>query len=158
MLKYLKLFLIGLAGLFIMFTLIGLIMPSSVKVSRGVIVDAQTTYVNKIICDFKTWPDWMVWMRAEEGSLVTSVQEPDIIAMRWRSLKQKEAGQITLLSCMDQLISLRHNFPGLNSSEGAIRIRQINANQTEILWMLEYPLKWYPWERFEGIFIDAIIG
>ena len=37
-------------------------------------------------------------------------------------------------------------------------MRQIKAKQTEIMWMLEYPLKWYPWERFEGIFIDAIIG
>jgi hypothetical protein len=24
--------------------------------------------------------------------------------------------------------------------------------------MVEYPLKWYPWERFEGIFMDAMIG
>jgi hypothetical protein len=158
MLRNVKLVLVGLAGLFVIFTLIGLLMPSSVKISRGVIVDVQSTYVNNVIGDIKTWSEWMVWMRAEEGSLVTSILEPDITAVRWRSVNKKEAGQITLLSSRDQLISLRHNFPALNPSDGAIRIRQINANQTEVLWMLEYPLKWYPWERFEGIFMDAIIG
>ena len=48
----------------------------------------------------------------------------------------------------------------MNKADGGFRIRSTGAKGevTEVLWYMEYKLKWYPWERFYGIFVDHIIG
>ena len=153
-----KLLLIGFLGLMILFTVIGLVTPSTVKISRGVIVDADSAKVIAMISDVHTWPEWMVWLSSEQGSLVKFKTDGKGSSVKWHTLEQKSSGEILLLNFNEDIIHLQHQFPGMNSADGGIRVRSVNPSQTEILWMIEYPLKWYPWERFEGIFMDAMIG
>jgi hypothetical protein len=46
----------------------------------------------------------------------------------------------------------------MNTAEGTLQVRKGSDGSTEVIWLLEYPLRWYPWERFEGIFMDAMLG
>jgi hypothetical protein len=156
--KKIKLILVGIAGLIFLFTMIGLLIPSSVKISRGIIVNRDSITVATLVGDVKSWPEWMIWLRSGEGSFVKFSNEGAVPSVKWYSIDQKGSGEIALLGKGDELFRLRHHFPGLNIADGGIRLRSVSATQTEILWMLEYPLEWYPWERFEGIFLDAIIG
>ncbi len=156
--KKIKLIFIGLAGLVCLFTMIGLLIPSSVKISRGIIVNRDSAAVATLVGDVKSWPEWMIWLRSGEGSFVKFSNEGAVPVVKWYTFDQKGSGEIALLGKGDELFRLRHHFPGLNVADGGIRLRSLGATQTEILWMLEYPLKWYPWERFEGIFLDAILG
>ncbi|MFN9108975.1 MAG: hypothetical protein ACK5XN_02690 [Bacteroidota bacterium] len=156
--KKIKLILVGIAGLIFLFTIIGLLIPSSVKISRGIIVNRDSATVAKLVGDVKSWPEWMIWLRSGEGSFVKFSNEGTVSAVKWYTFNPKGSGEIELLGKGDELFRLRHHFPGLNVAEGGIRLRSVSTTQTEILWMLEYPLKWYPWERFEGIFLDGILG
>jgi uncharacterized membrane protein len=153
-----KLFLIGIAGLFTLFTIIGLVMPSSVKISRGVIVAADSAAVTQTIMDVKTWQSWMTWLESTEGSLVRFEQSDGKPVIRWNHLGGKQSGEIIMYGIEGDLIRMQYAFPGMNTADGGIRIKKINERETEILWMVEYPLRWFPWERFEGIFLDALIG
>jgi uncharacterized membrane protein len=158
MMQKIKLIVIGVVGLLVLFTIIGLLIPSSVKISRGVMIDADSATVAQIVQDVHSWPEWMTWLRAQEGSLVSFAEEEGMSSVQWRSLNKKTKGSITIIGIKGDLIQLRHAFPGMNISQGALRIRKVSAQQTEVLWMMDYPLKWYPWERFEGIFMDAMLG
>jgi hypothetical protein len=158
MMQKIKMIGVGMAGLFILLTIIGLIIPSSVKISRGVIIDADSVQVVQVIKDVKTWPKWMIWMQSERGSLIQFSNLNNQSAVEWRSVDVKEKGRIILTGANTDLIEMIHEFPGMNAAKGGIRIRSVGQHQTEVLWMLEYPLRWYPWERFEGIFMDSMIG
>jgi hypothetical protein len=158
MMQKIKLLLIGFLGLILLFTIIGLIMPSSVKISRGLIVNADSAKVVNVISDVHRWPEWMNWLSAGDGSVIKWNNQKSPTSLQWQSLNQEELGEISVMGRAQDLLKLRHRFPGLNVAEGGIRVRSVHDGQAEILWMVEYPLKWYPWERFEGIFMDAMIG
>ena len=153
-----KLLLVGIGGLFLLFTVIGLIIPSSVKISRGVIIGADSVEVMQAVMNVKTWPEWMSWMQSESGALIQFTEQNSQTAVEWRSVENKEKGRISLTDVNSDLIEMLHEFPGMNAAKGGIRIRSAGQHQTEVLWMMEYPLRWYPWERFEGIFMDSMIG
>jgi uncharacterized membrane protein len=153
-----KLLLVGIGGLFLLFTVIGLIIPSSVKISRGIIIEADSVEVMQAVMNVKTWPEWMSWMQSESGVLIQFTEQNSQPAVEWRSVENKAKGRISLTAVNSDLIEMLHEFPGMNAAKGGIRIRSAGQHQTEVLWMMEYPLRWYPWERFEGIFLDSMIG
>lgn len=160
--RFIKMFLFVVTGLAIMLTIIGLIIPSNVKISRGIIVQAHSIKVYQQLSNVKDWGKWMPWVTANEGALVQTsplTNQPGSF-FKWKGLNHNNSGTITLLSRSPNLITTKYELNGMNNSEGGFRIRSLpnNLSQCEVQWFMEYKLKWYPWERFYGIFIDHIIG
>lgn len=153
-------FLFVLVGMFAVITIIGLFMPSSVKVSRGAIVNTDSSNVYKELSDVKNWNQWLPWITADSGAVVqiAAVTNAPGAYFKWKGMKLNSAGTLTVQSIQPDEILVLHEMKDMNTSEGGFRIRTVGANTTEVLWYMEYKLKWYPWERFYGIFLDKIIG
>lgn len=158
--RLIKMFSIVLVGMFAVITIIGLLIPSSAKVSRGIIVNADSSNVYKEISDVNNWNQWLPWITADSGAVVQTsvVTNAPGAYFKWKGVKLNSAGTLTIQSIKPNEILLLHEIKDMNTSEGGLRIRSISSNTTEVLWYMEYKLKWYPWERFFGIFIDKIIG
>lgn len=158
--RLIKMFSIVLVGMFAVITIIGLLIPSSAKVSRGIIVNADSSNVYKELSDVKNWNQWLPWITADSGAVVqtSAVTNAPGAYFKWKGVKLNSAGTLTIQSIKPNEILLLHEIKDMNTSEGGLRIRSISNNTTEVLWYMEYKLKWYPWERFFGIFIDKIIG
>jgi Polyketide cyclase / dehydrase and lipid transport len=155
-------FLFVLIGLFAVITIIGLFIPSSVKISRGIIVTADSSNVQKELSDVKNWNKWLPWITADSGAVVqlSPVTDRPGSYFRWKGVKLNSAGTITIQEMNPGEILLLHELKDMSKAEGGFRVRSTGANNnvTEVLWYMEYKLKWYPWERFFGIFTDRIIG
>ncbi len=153
-------FSIVLVGMFAVITIIGLFIPSSVKVSRGTIVHIDSSNVYKELSDVKNWNQWLPWITADSGALVQTSPVTNATGsfFKWKGVKLNSEGTITLQSVKPDEILVLHELKDMNNAEGGFRIRSISNNTTEVLWYMEYKLKWYPWERFFGIFVDKIIG
>lgn len=160
--RLIKMFLFVLLGLFAVITIIGLFIPSSVKISRGIIVTADSSKVFKELSDVKNWNKWLPWITADSGAVVqlSAVTDQPGSYFRWKGVKVNSAGTMTIQSIKQNEILVLHELKDMNKAEGGFRIRSTGANNnvTEVLWYMEYKLKWYPWERFFGIFTDQIIG
>lgn len=158
--RLIKLALVGLVGMAVLFTIMGLLIPSSVKIARGVLVQADSAVVMQYMNNTHTWPQWMPWVQADSGAIVqVSPNENGAGAsMRWITLNGKK-GKLTITGYAPGEIQILHQFEGMNDARGGFRIRRIEGGkQTELQWFLEYPLRWYPWERFYGIFLDHMFG
>ena len=160
--RFVKMFLFVLTGLLVMFTLFGLVMPSSAKLARGVIIQADSATVYKELSDVKDWNKWLPWIVADSGAIVqlSPVTNEPGSYFKWKGLCFKSGGTLTLKSFSNQEIKVLHQLQDMNDSEGGFRIRSVGTSgrETEVQWFLEYKLKWYPWERFYGIFLDHIIS
>jgi len=160
--RLIKMFLFVLIGLFAVITIIGLFIPSSVKISRGIIVSVDSSKVYNELSDVKNWNKWLPWITADSGAVVQLSAVTDKLGsyFRWKGMKINSAGTITIKEMNPGEILLLHELKDMNKAEGGFRIRSTGANNnvTEVLWYMEYKLKWYPWERFFGIFTDRIIG
>lgn len=160
--RLIKMFLFVLVGLFAVITIIGLFIPSSVKISRGVIINADSSLVYNDLKDVKNWSAWMPWVTTDSGALVqlSQVTNQPGSFFRWKGVKLNSAGTITIQAHEQDQLKLLYDLQDMNHAEGGFRIRKTGTgdNVTEVLWFMEYKLKWYPWERFYGIFADHIIG
>ncbi|NCU03178.1 MAG: hypothetical protein GXC73_04255 [Chitinophagaceae bacterium] len=160
--RLIKMFLFVLVGLFAVITIIGLFIPSSVKISRGVIINADSSLVYNNLKDVKNWSAWMPWVTTDSGALVQLSQVTDQPGsfFRWKGVKVNSSGTITVQAHEQNQLKLLYELQDMNKAEGGFRIRKTGTGNhvTEVLWFMEYKLKWYPWERFYGIFADHIIG
>ena len=158
--RYVKILLTGLAGLALLAVVMGLLMPSSVKITRGIIVDADSAKVDQSLMQMNEWSKWMPWIDTASGILIQQQGSLGVAgsALRWKSLDGKREGAITFKGRQPGSLLLAYDFTGMNKAEGGFRIRKISEGRTEVQWFMEYPLKWYPWERFYGIFLDSMIG
>lgn len=160
--RLIKMFLFVLTGLFIVLTLIGLLIPSSAKISRGIIIDADSTKVYAALSDVKNWNQWLPWIKNDSGAIVqlSAVTNMPGSYFKWKQLDDKSGGTITLKKMKPQEIDLFYEMQGMNDAAGGFRVFAVDSSnrQTQVHWYMEYKLKWYPWERFYGIFIDHIIG
>lgn len=156
--KRIKILAVGLTGIFLLFTLIGLIMPSSVKISRGVMIASPTENIIPFMTQLNQWPQWASWLQSDKGMLITVANDTESPFLEWRQADAGKKGFIRVRQITTE--SIRHQifFPGMNAAEGTLQIRKGGGGNAEVIWLLEYPLRWYPWERFEGIFMDAMLG
>jgi len=150
----------GLVGLSLLAMIFALLMPSSVKISRGVIIDADSMRVEQILMDADKWNEWVPWLHKKTGLLIQQKGEKGTegFEMRWQSVEGENAGRITYRGKQPGTLFFNYEFNDMNRSEGGFRIRKTGEGRTEVQWFMEYPLKWHPWERFYGIFVDGMIG
>jgi len=160
--RLVKMFLFVLTGLFAVITIIGLFIPSSVKISRGIVINADSAKVYHELSDVKDWNKWLQWVTSDSGALVqlSPVTNQPGSFFKWKGLIYKSAGTITLQQIKPDVITTLFQLKDMNDAEGGFRIRSTGTakQDTEVQWFMEYKLKWYPWERFYGIFMDHIIG
>lgn len=160
--RLVKMFSFVLLGLFAVVTIIGLLIPSFVKISRGVIINADSATLFRALSDVKQWNQWLPWITTDSGAIVqlSPVTNQPGSFFRWQGVRYKSAGTISIKEIKNDEILLLHELQGMNKADGGFRIRSTGTKGevTEVLWYMEYKLKWYPWERFYGIFVDHIIG
>ncbi len=155
-------FLFVLVGLFAVVTIIGLFIPSSVKISRGIIIHADSVIVHNELSDVKNWHQWMPWITSDIGAIVqlSPITDQPGSFFKWKGLSNKSSGTITLQQINPDVIHVLYQLKDMNDAEGGFRLRSTGTlkQETEVQWFMEYKLKWYPWERFYGIFLDKIIA
>lgn len=155
-------FLFVLVGLFAVVTIIGLFIPSSVKISRGIIISADSVAVHNELSDVKNWNQWMPWITSDSGALVqlSVITDQPGSYFKWKGLNNQSSGIITLQQISPDVIDVLYQLKDMNDAEGGFRLQSSGAlkQETEVQWFMEYKLKWYPWERFYGIFLDKIIA
>jgi hypothetical protein len=103
----------------------------------------------------------MPWITNDQGALVqiSPVTNQPGSYFKWKGLNLKGSGTITITAITPQMISVKYEIKEFNTSNGGFRITPSSTNkkQTEVQWFMEYPLRWYPWERFYGIFFNHIM-
>ena len=159
MVRLIKAFLIGIIGLFIMITLLSLLIPSRVKISRIVIIN--NVRANKIfaqIVDLKNWKNWHPVFRND--SAVMSLSEPSTGKNAYCDISyNNRSTHLSIISVDAASVKFLLQSKGENEIENEISIIQANTeNEIHVEWRALTRLRWYPWEKFYGIFIDKMTG
>lgn len=151
-------FLIAIIGLFGVITLMSLLMPSKVMMARSVVIRDSAANVFSHIRDLNEWKKWHPLFMQEGVTVhVHSPSSGEGAKATWNS-----NGRDNILSIMsDTAYTLQaslervHEKPVMNY----IQVSQMqNSAEVNVEWKTVTSLKWYPWEKFSGIFIDKMSG
>lgn len=161
MIRNIKLLLVGFLGLALLLLVMGLIIPSNVKISRGILLSQSHETVYASLQDVDGWEAWMPWTKYDSTATVTRSERRKGAgaSFQWAGADEKNQGTIRIVKANAEEISLLYEFKDIAPAKGGFRIRTIESgNGVELIWFMEYQLHWYPWERFYGIFADKIWG
>jgi len=156
--RLIKGFFIVIAGLFIFITIFSLFIPSKILVTRGVVINAGAAKVFTEISDLKNWKHWQPVFKNDSGNIKFDTAAYGISnSCEWVSKDKKN--RIIITGKKDNVITASLLREGENDVLNTIRVLPLaDSNQVQAEWNVLIKLKWYPWEKFYGIFIEKITG
>ncbi|MFZ1783559.1 MAG: hypothetical protein WAU23_00010 [Ferruginibacter sp.] len=157
-LRLFKQFFIVLAGLFIFITIFSLFIPSSVAVTRAVVINAPAEKVFNELSNLQNWKHWQpVFINDSANMRFGKSEDGTSNSCEWDSKGRKNKMLITGKS--DNMVTAVLSREGENDVLNTIRVLPLtNSNSVQAEWNVLIKLKWYPWEKFYGIFIEKITG
>lgn len=151
--------LIVLTGLFIVITLLSLLIPSKVKVTRTTVINSDDRFsVTRQISDIRNWYNWHPLFKSGNETL----QAKGLHSTGTGAFEFDYAGKLIQVRFLDSTATSLHflmQMKGENDVYNEVVISGINGQHgTQIIWTATTQLHWYPWEKFYGIFIDKLSG
>ncbi len=156
--KLIKAVVFAVAGLFILVTLISLLMPSQVMTVRSVTIHGTTEQVFAQISDLGKWKDWHpVFMH---DSNLIKLSNPSSGANAWAEWQTNgKNNKLIITSVTAGQLHASLERPGENATANIISVTALkDSNNVQAEWRSLTKLKWYPWEKFSGIFVDKVTG
>ncbi|MES2372708.1 MAG: hypothetical protein V4557_09020 [Bacteroidota bacterium] len=145
--KLLRLVFFSVLSLFAIASLIGIILPSTVLVSRAMNITAPKDSIIPHIKDIEQWKGWMDGMQ-QASATITSPLHADL------------AGTIVdITNITDSTIVSSWRTKAGNVQISTVRVIGDSTQKITIVqWQFEQKLKWYPWERLGSMMNDKILG
>lgn len=155
--RMIKGFLFVLFGLFVFVTLLSLFIPSKVMTVKAVVINAGQDKIFSQIADLKNWKNWHPVFKNDSAAVFSNPSSGVNAFVEWVTANKTNKLQITQQT--PQKISALLIRPGEKDVENTISIIAIkDAAGLQVEWRVLTKLKWYPWEKFAGIFTDQITG
>lgn len=156
--KFFKGFVIGITGLFVMITLLSLLMPSKVMTVRSVVIHGTTANVFNEIADLNNWKHWHPVFKQDSNTIKISNPSTGVDAFAsWNSLGKNN--KLLIRAIVPDQLKADLSRTGENTSANIITVSALkDSNNVQVEWRVLTKLKWYPWEKFSGIFVDKMTG
>ena len=145
--KLIKLGLISLIVLGIIVTLIGLLFPSTVLVSRAVDIKAPIDSIKYRVGNME---QWALWIGGMNDSSVKINADTDA---------QLGNTHVQISQITDSTVV--STWTSLNGEQQLSTIRIIGNNSQDyavVQWQFVQNIGWYPWDRFGSMMNDKIMG
>ena len=151
--RFIKLAIISFIVLFVILTGIGLLLPSTVRVTRNITIPATQDTLYHYVSDVKYWK---LWMEVAKNSPVTFISKKTAGAGT-KALIGKQRIDITKAN-KNEVVTVWETSSG-RFLTGVFQLADDRTTgSTNLNWYYEQQLNWYPWERIASISNDKIIG
>jgi hypothetical protein len=152
--KYIKLLLLNIAVFLLLFTIIGLLFPSTSRAVKAVVINKPQ---QEVFTELKITEKWMAWYPFfnNTGSAIQNAIDDTTIfyndKKEWRIYNKKYDSNTVAFTIK--------GFNG-NTTDQSIMVLPItgDSTQTQVMWSETEHIKWYPWERFRGLVLENTRG
>jgi hypothetical protein len=145
--RFFKLAVISVIIIFLLFTFIGLLLPSSVTVTRkefiNVLPDSVRVYTNNIY-------NWKYWLNGVDTNYKLTTQK----------IAKIKLGAYTISVLKNNSENIITLWQGKNTRDRICHVRLYSSdpNTTTVYMSFQQHLSWLPWDRLGGMLHDEIIG
>lgn len=130
MIRVVKLGVISFVVVFIVVFLMSLLIPSTIRVSRAINVEAAAARIYPLLADKNNWPRWNEMINERIDVRLVSADSSQVMTT-WSH--------------------------GGRSIKSAYRIERV-GDISVVQWYFDFRLKWYPWEKFGSITFEKQFG
>lgn len=144
----------------IIFTIVGLLLPSSYHVERKVVIDAPASRVFPHINNLKNWRAWMVWVQRDPNMEIGySGPESGVGAVSEWTSESQGSGKMTITRSKEpELVAYELYFPEWDSTTtGDLTIVE-DGETVEVTWAMDGENGMNPINRIMGAMMDRMVG
>jgi len=153
--RLIKGFILAFLGLFVLVTVISLFIPSRVVTVRAVVINASKDSIYAAISNLDEWKKWNPVF--DTGVSISQPSSGKGATAAWNT-NGKQNTLVIVDEKPDQL-NFRLQRQGENAIDNSLTILDIkDKTGYQVEWRSLTTLKWYPWEKFSGMFVDKISG
>ena len=136
---------------FSMFTLIGLLFPSSIKSVNAVVINKKKRIVLKELQITPAWINWYPFFQTPVGAHIDNAGNDTTVFFN-----DKNEVLVYNKKTDSNTVSFFTEYPNGRIIEYTIVALDISgdSNQVQLVWNETEKLKWYPWERFKGLVLE----
>ena len=144
--RVLKLALISIVVLFGVITAIASLLPSHVRISRAIDVNAPASKVYAMVDSIRAWESWNEYIRFYHHK-------------QWKANEMtSDETTIVIGQRSDTLVTAAWSRPSGNNFHSGYRIIAQDSLHSTLQWYFDFQLHWYPWEKFQSIVYDQQLG
>ena len=154
--RQIKLFIIPVFLLLVFLCLITACLPSQVVVSKTISITANQQIVVSQVKNFNNWKNWYPLFQ-DKNITVDINQSNDTGYAILTSENQKKLIFRLLKSSPGNIDITLSDGDNINDTYQFIFITNANG-ETQLTWNVNTKLKWYPWKKLAGVFMDKIKG
>jgi hypothetical protein len=155
--RRIKLFFITVFILLAFLSLITVFLPSTVTVSKTVLIKANENEVAMQIEGFKNWKNWYPAFQ-NKNIIVNESQKNDTSFATLTNENRKKISLVLLKPGIPGIINILLSEENKNNVTYQFILLPHGAGQTQLTWNVNTTLDWYPWKKLAGIFLDKITG
>jgi hypothetical protein len=138
--RVIKLFIISAVFFFGLFTVISLLIPSNVRLSKAINIGAPRAGIMHLVADTGTWKDWHPAFKARGG-------------------EARAAYEVKTLLQNDSLVTVNFTTPKKQSIVNGWQLyRYASTDSVTVQWYMDFRLPWYPWQKFGSLFYESTYG
>jgi hypothetical protein len=149
--RYLKMAVLSSIVFFAMFTLIGLLFPSSIKSVNSVVINKDRGTVLK---ELQATSNWIKWYPFFQPMINGHVDNP----LGDSTLFSNDKNELMLFNKRSDtsFFAFFTQYNGRNITENKITVMNASSgdNMVQVSWYEKERLKWYPWDRFRGLVLE----
>ena len=145
--RIVKLALISAVVIFGIIFLLSLLIPSTVRVSRAINIDAPVDSVMLRLSDLRTWESWNEMMNNPQYKNVQYTE---------KSFSADQLKVEVVSVTKDSVITDWHQQGGRDIHSGFATLTA--SGVTVVQWYFDFKLRWYPWEKIGSIIFDKQLG
>jgi hypothetical protein len=156
--KMIKGFLFVLIGFAVLITLVSLLMPSNVMTANTIMINAPKEKIAGLLSDLNEWKSWHPLFNDTTSRIELSSPASGVNASaKWNTNGKENTLIITESTPSGVRFSLKRT--GENEIMNMLSLNGIkDSSGIQVEWVATSKLKWYPWEKFAGIFFDKVTG
>lgn len=143
--KLIRFALISVLIISLLITAISSLFPSVVITSRAVEVNASNAQIQKCVKDLSSWKGWMSDWK-DQSVVVTN------------GIAKVGTQTIEMLSANDSTVVLNWVATGQAPYKVQIEWLPLKEGTYVIHWSFEQHVRWYPWEKFQTLLNEKVLG
>ena len=157
--RLIKQLLIGFLGLSILMFLFSLLLPTRVRISRGVVISKTVDTITAYLRDIRQWHDWNPLMQLDDANSFSYTG--DSVA-QWTSQQGSSTrNTISIFQKRDSILPVTLDLYGQGKLESGFTLTPhegMGGSGTQVEWWIIEKTGWLPWNKFYGIFADRLKG
>jgi Polyketide cyclase / dehydrase and lipid transport len=149
--KAIKLALISFVILFLLVTVISLFIPSNVRISKALQMNASKEKVMEQVANAANWKNWFPGMDTAQLFYVAGKVEGMVLnekSKRFLAISERNENGV---QAEYKGIKQKKVMTGWN-------IMPDRDNTVTVQWYMDFTLRWYPWEKFSSILFEKQYG